>query len=268
MKENGWLRDLGLATTVVFNQTGQNVQSARYIYAPKRISIAITNTYTPNVVDSVIGGNVLIWGRADGGTWERITTVHIARTTKDIVRTIDLDSTKQWIQFRMDYTHLGGYGGAILSNWTAYFGMKIDYLYPLEDNTLYAPASELVFRDLTPGTTYYYAMQCFEEKGCERHVSALSAPISITTKAVPENPRLVVRRDKDGKYSVELPEMADGLHTLAIYDYNGHLVYQTKPNYGTTIVALPSMNLGHTYMLKYFTGRMGRKDLNTKVLYY
>jgi len=63
-----------------------------------------------------------------------------------------------------------------------------------------------------------------------------------------------------------LPEMSDGLHQLGIYDYMGRLVTMLRPSYGVTEVELPPLSYGQIYLVKYFRDRMGRKDLNAKLI--
>lgn len=253
---------------VLLSQTGKSVLSSRYMYMPDKISIGIDNTYVPNSVDSIIGGEVLIQGSADGENWEKVSTIHVHRTTKNTVRTFDIDTTHHWRQFRMEYTHLGGAGGTVIKDFTAHFDLCVNYLYPLYKYSVYALEDKLVFRDLAPYTTYYYAMQAYEEKGCEPHYTDLSEPIAITTKQTPTDPHLVVTRDAEGHYTVILPEMADGLHQLGIYDYMGRLVTMLRPAYGTTEVELPPLSNGQIHLVKYFQNRMGRKDMNAKVISY
>lgn len=145
---------------------------------------------------------------------------------------------------------------------------NIEYIHTLEQYVIYAPGYNIVFRDLQPGTTYYYTMQSFEEKGCEPHYSPLSEPVAIRTRKIDDNPQLIVARDDDGKYTVLLPEMADGLHYITISNPDGQLIRTLRPAYGQTTYVLPPLERGQIYLLKYFSGRMMRKDLSTKILYY
>lgn len=276
IREQGWDANFAnlqstIAQTgkaILYNQTGQWLQTVRYIYPPSSLTFWLSNNLAPEGAGGETAGLLTITGSGDGDEWEEVAKVYVQRTTKNIERTIDLDSTKQWHLFRITYTHLGGTGGVAIDNWSAYFNKRIEYIHPLKKYVVYAPGYTIVFRDLQPGTTYYYVMQSFEEKGCEPHYSALSEPYAVRTHSEQDNPRLIVTRDKDGHYTVLLPEMADGKQYLYIYNCFGQVAYTLRPAYGTTEVALPNLAHGQIYLLKYFSGRMKRSDLSTKIMYY
>ena len=145
---------------------------------------------------------------------------------------------------------------------------SIDYIYRLKEHIIYRGGDNVVFRNLEPSETYYFVMQAYDAKGCEEHTSALTSPIAIRTSDSPDNRQLIVRRNSDGHYTAVLPEIADGYHHIAIYDYMGHLTYSMRPAYGDVEVELPALRQGFIYMVKYYSETMRRKDLSTKVLYY
>ena len=142
-------------------------------------------------------------------------------------------------------------------------------LYPLGDKFIYGSGNSIVFRDLQPATTYYYAMQAYEEKGCEPHYSELSEPIAIRTHEEPTELKLTIIRDAQGYYSVQLPDMADGVHYIDIYDNNGRRYLHAKPPFGTYTYALPALPTGQLYLVKYYSGeKFKRKDIHAKLLSY
>lgn len=254
------------ALDVEFSKTGEWIETTRTIYAPDKISMLLNNTYTPNSTDETIGGDIQILGSKDGEQWEKVSTFRVHRTTKNVVKEIEVDTAKQWRTFRLNYTHVGGAGGVQIADFRSHYPMKINYVDSLFKYTIYAPSGEAVFRELRPNTTYYYSMLAYESKGCEPHYSALSEPRAIKTKPENTDPKLIVTRSDDGVYTVTLPEMADGLHTLGIYDRNGALIYQLKPAYGDTEIILPKLPVWQVYTLKYYSSKMKRKDLSGKLI--
>lgn len=247
-------------------KTGESLETTRTIYAPDKISMLLNNTYTPNSTDETIGGDIQIWGSKDGDKWEKVSTFRVHRTTKNVVKEIEVDTAGHWRKFRLNYTHLGGAGGVQIADFRSHYPMKIDYIDSLYQYTIYAPGGDAVFRELKPNTTYYFAMLAYEAKGCEPHYSPLSEPYSVKTKPENTDPKLIISRDDNGIYTVTLPEMADGLHTLGIYNRNGALVYQFRPAYGDTEIILPKLPEWQVYTLKYYSSKMKRKDLSGKLI--
>lgn len=251
-----------------FTASDQSVLTRRFLYPPEWLSIWLSNDYTPNSVDPTVGGEIRVSGSPDGKEWEQISVLTIQRTTRNIERDIELDTTRHYRQFKLDYTHLGGSGGAIVEDLTAHYDFVIHYKYQLEEIPISALSHSAMFRDLEPATTYYFAMESYEEKGCEPHYSDLSTPIAVQTDSISSDPRLIVTRDADGQYIVHLHEIADGKHTLGIYDNFGHLVEEKKPQYGTLQIPLPPLTKGQLYILKYYSGSITRKALYGKFIYY
>ena len=251
---------------VLFGSTGQMIQTPMYLYVPKAITLWISNNYTPNSADETTGGMLTLMGSIDGQEWEKAGKLSIQRTTKNVDRTIELDTTHHWKQFRLIYTHTGGNGGVVIDDWRAVFDRDIRYIYRLKEYYIDGAGHEIVFRQLEPSTTYYYAMQAYESKGCEPHYSSLCEPYAIRTRDATENPQLEVIRIGEGQYELILPEMADGKHYLTIYTYTGELLTSLRPAYSTSRVTLPKLPIGQLYLLKYYTGSMNRKDINAKIL--
>lgn len=92
---------------VLFGSTGQMIQTPMYLFAPKAITLWISNNYTPNSADETTGGMLTLMGSTDGQEWEKAGKLSIQRTTKNVDRTIELDTTHNWRQFRLIYTHTG-----------------------------------------------------------------------------------------------------------------------------------------------------------------
>ena len=253
---------------VLFERSGNYIRSPQYLFAPTAISLWLSNSYTPNSIDSEIGGELLLSASADGEKWETAAVINVQRTTKNVFRTFELDTAHHWCQFRLDYTHIGGNGGAVVDTWTASFNRNIQYIYRLKDYYIDGTGHEIVFRQLQSNTTYYYAMQAYEAKGCEPHYTRLCEPYAVRTNKTDENPKLEVVRTGKGQYSVILPELADGKHYLNVYSQNGEVLVQMRPAYGTAAVSLPLLPTGQLYLVKYYTTSIRRKDPQTKILSY
>lgn len=253
---------------ILFEKTDEYIISPHYLYAPSSISVWLSNNYTPISAGEVVGGFLLLSGSKDGVEWEDAEKIYIQRTTKNATRTIELDTTRHWRQFRLSYTHIGGKGGAIVDTWRASLCKKVDYIYRLGEYYIGGASDEIVFRQLTPATTYYYVMQAYEEKGCDPHYSSLSEPFEVSTRQVDGKQSLKIVRSGTGLYSVILPESADGKHCLAIYNSTGTLITLLHPFYGDLTVSLPPLAEGQLYLVKYYSGSMKRKDLSTKIISY
>ena len=253
---------------VLFTQTGQYIQSPYYILAPKQIYFWISNNLTPDSNSETTGGMLEIQGSADGKTWKKLALYTIQRTTKNIIRTLDLNPNDELHQFRAVYEHQGGNGGVVMDDWSAVYANKIDYIYPLQDNFIYAPDHTIIFSNLQPDSTYYFAVQAFEDKGCEAHYTRLSELYAVHTDEVLPGNTLKTIRTGVGQYSVVFPEIADGKHYVSIYTTSGQQIARLRPAYGTVHFSLPPLPVGHVYFVKYYSGRMKRKDLRTKIMSY
>ncbi len=253
---------------LLFEHDEEFIISPYYLYAPTAISLWVSNNYTPVSADENVGGILQLSGSEDGKEWEEAAKIYVARTTKNAYRTIELDTTRHWHQFKLAYSHIGGKGGTAVDTWSAILGCQVNYIYRLGDYYMGEGNSEIVFRQLSPATTYYYSMQAYEEKGCDPHYSPLSTPIAVQTLEKDGKQSLKVSRTGVGQYSVILPESADGKHYLAIYNPQGELITLLHPAYGETRVSLPLLQEGQLFLVKYYSGSMRRKDLNTKILSY
>lgn len=254
---------------ILFKQDGQYLQTPKYLLIPNKLSLWLSNNYTTASYGETVGGQLKVTGSRDGIEWDDVTTITLQRVTKNVTHTIDIDTSYQWNRFRITYMHLGGEGGAVIDSWNAIYPVQIDYIAKLGENPIYRDGNNIVFRDLEPNTTYYYAMQAYDGKGCEMHYSDLSVPVAVRTLGEAEEMSLIIKRIAAGQYKVTLPEIADGYHLLALYDYMGHLVYRHIPKFGTSTVDLPLLQTGQVYLIKYYDNKtMKRKDVNAKILAY
>lgn len=251
---------------ILFDYSGNYIQSPLYIYPPTAITFWLSNNYTPTSIGGDTGGELELSGSVDGEHWERAGKLFIQRTTRNVYRTMELDTARQWRQFRLSYTHIGGNGGVIVDSWTAHLNKNVKYIHRLREHEISKYEQEIVFSDLESATTYYYSMQAYEAKGCEPHYTLLSAPLEIRTRERDTNPRIKAVRTGEGQYKIVFPEASDGQHYLNVYSYTGDLLMQLKPSYGAMEIELPVLALGQLYLVKYYSGSMSRRDMRTKIL--
>ena len=178
-----------------------------------------------------------------------------------------LQPTDSIMQFRFTYTHHGGEGGVALDGFQAHMNQTAQYVCSGTEREIYATSSSVIFHQLTPNTTYYFAVQAFEEKGCEPHFSPLSKLQSIKTLSEEDvNVDLEVRRNEAGEYVVILPEPADGLSNICVYTLSGHLWWYMHIPYKTTQIQLPRLPQDEKYILKLFNGKLQRKEASSKLI--
>ena len=130
-----------------------------------------------------------------------------------------------YVQFRLTFTDNGGTGTAI-DAFTATCSRKITYIYQGKnlavDASSDAASCYYDFSNLKENSTYYCSMQSSDiTKGCEEHISPISAPIEVTT--LPIN-----SKDED---SNQLPLAIDSIN----YNALTHVVYLSKPETGNML---------------------------------
>ena len=128
---------------------------------------------------------------------------------------------------------------------------------------------QAIFTNLTPGTTYYFSIAAYEDKGCEPHyISSAEVAVSTLSESGAQKPIKVIRSE-DGQYTVILPESADGSTELRIYTCMGELVQTIQLPYGTTHIELEMNTLpkGQLYLLKLVGNKLQRKSARGKMLF-
>ncbi|MBQ0034001.1 MAG: M6 family metalloprotease domain-containing protein [Bacteroidales bacterium] len=259
--------------SVQFTTTGGYVMSEEYASPVSEVSFWLSNNYTTDASGETPGGTLLLEATSDGRTWDKIATVNVVRTTKGTVKEYILPEGSAYVRFRISYTHKSGKGGVLLDDFIAGLDRSINYIHRASENEVYAPSSSLIFSNLTPGQTYYWQVQAYEDKGCEPHYTSLSAPRAVTTSGggnASKRTELQVLRSSAGEYTLQLLLPSDGLTAVNIYTSDGRLVSSVVPTYGSTRVPLPTDGLlaNTVYYVKLCNGRMKRQADFAKFVYY
>lgn len=178
-----------------------------------------------------------------------------------------------YTRFRLTYTGQVATGVA-LDAFTATCSQNISYLHKGKSIAVAAIDDEEYTRynvtGLTPATTYCYRIQCSDlDKGCEEHLTALSAPISVTTpNGVDPSDTKHLAIDLDtinydeptGIVYVSNPETGNALY---MFDVLGQLVCSIPTYTNQNAYAVPKELLvpRNIYVIKYVeNSKMKRKQ--------
>lgn len=254
-----------------FTSTGGYFITEEYPSPVSNVTFWVSNNYTTDASGMTPGGKLLLEATADGYSWDKIATLNIVRTTKGLVKEYDMPEGSNYTRFRLSYTHTSGNGGVLIDDFMAGIDKTITYIYRASENEVYAPVSSLIFSNLTPGLTYYWQVQAYEEKGCEPHYSPFSAPRAVTTvEGARKRKELKVLRSDEGDYVLLLSMPADGISTMDIYTADGQLVSSSVPTYGQTRIPIPveGLQTNTVYYIKLCYHRMKRNADYAKFIFY
>lgn len=257
---------------LLFRTTGDMLYSEKYPMPVTELSVWVSNTYS-NVAGQETGGTLEVTA-FDGEDNEFVLeTLKTTRNTKDLTLHYTFEEASNYRYFRIAYTHKGGNGGVVIDNFTAQMTHTLKYLYQGEDLPLYADnETEYRFSGLTPGDTYYYQVQCSEEKGCEKHYSPISDVVSVTLPWGTDNARqfTIAHRGEDGLVAY-FPTTPNAEKKIFLYSVAGQLLTVIDlPTDGVGSIDLPTADLekGKLYLAKYcYEDQMKRKDLYAKFIY-
>lgn len=280
IQEQGWNANFADQTqtisysgkAIAFTQTGQQITSCPFPSSPSSIHFWVSNNLTSTISSPTTGGIFKVEGW-ENGLWHIIANVPVKTTTKNVTKQYFF-SEEKYTQFRITYEHEGGNGSCVIDDFTATFDKTTHYICRGTERELSGSTSRAIFRDLIPSTTYYFAVQAYEykEESCEEHFSPLSVVQVISTLS--ENnagQEMVVQRTQDGQYFVELPEIADGLQELLIFNLQGELMESFSIPYGSISVFIPTQHLlkGDMYILKLKakSSKLQRKSAYGKMIY-
>ena len=255
---------------VLFRQTGDYLTSKTYVDAPMKVRFWLSNTYVPIADESEAGGQLLFEATADGQSWDTIENISVDMNVLGQIKEYDIRGM-EYTQFRFSYTHIKGSGGPVIDGFTTTMEHTIHYVCSGTERAVSAATQCATFNDLEEGTTYYFSVQSYEDKGCEEHFSELSPARIIRTKGGEnKDVEMVVRRLGDGSYIAILPEPMAENGTMYVYDYAGHIVDAVEVSSGSSNIAVPTTRLstGNHYVLKITTGKLRRKAAKGKMLYY
>ena len=286
IREAGWVSTFLRTTTKAkadgfvsawFKQEGEYLITPAYPLPASQLSFWLS---APATTDSEVGAIVLS-GWNDKGEKIGLDTIDIKRSTKQYTYTIDLDPSKKLNQFELKYTSFGG-EGVCLDVFTATFDQKIVYTHKGREKTIIAQTGNIAeeyavyyAHDLIPNTDYFVQLQCSENKGCEEHLSSLSAATCIRTIAgeASDSERLTLAYDSisydPAKYVVYIPQsLTNG--SICLYTANGELVDRIPVGPTYNIVPLPThkMQKNTVYLIKYLPNdALNRKSPWIKILF-
>lgn len=276
----GWQSTTNLTTTsaksdgtksLYFKKTGDQITTELYQAPITTISFWI-NAFAASVKE--IGYiDVEAWNGTEWVTKEAWRTT-ILSTHKKKWFSLSFKTEDNYVQFRLTFTDNGGTGTAI-DAFTATCSRKITYIYQGKnlavDASSDAASCYYDFSNLKENSTYYCSMQSSDiTKGCEEHISPISAPIEVTT--LPIN-----SKDED---SNQLPLAIDSINynalthvvylsnpetgnMLYIYNAAGNLVYYCPTQSGVVEYVIPVEQLQKDclYLIKYVeNGKLRRKQ--------
>lgn len=276
IEKAGWTANFIRPTTVVsesntailFASTDDQLISKEYILPINNLRFWISNNYISSS-DVTASGSLLVEGRTSSGRWQEIGKIRIINTTKNLIKDYTFDTADSIMQVRFTYTHHAGEGGCALDGCKIGMDQTIQYICSGTEAKILSSDTSTVFYNLTPNTTYYFAVQAYENKGCEEAFSPLSDFQKIKTLSMDAlESDLKVTRLASGEYIVKLPEPADGASALYVYTAQGELVYNVAVEYQTTQVQLPILPTKGIYFLKLVkVGRIHRKQPSGKLIY-
>ena len=267
--------------SLLLRNSGEVVVSEMYPAAVSKVSFWVNAVTTS--VDTV--GSIQLEASRDGINWDKIKSFVYRKNTKSQTSSAEVLASKQYRQFRLTYTNLGGNGIAV-DAFTTVATEKVTYLFKGKQKSITAEEGvkeqTYTFAGLTPASTYYVQIQCGENKGCEEHLTDISPARMVKT---------LKGEDVDSKYLTDVlvldktiddpveyncythviyyPEVYED-YTLYVYDLQGHLVWSTSIAAGQSSVTLPSGYFvkGKMYAAKYMpTNKMSRKDKWVKFMY-
>lgn len=256
--------------SIQFLNEGEFIQSELYPSPVSSLHFWVSNNYS-QTTDTPPSGDFVLEGSTDGRAWQLIDRFTVKRTTKGLTKEYEFSENEEYVQFRMTYYPGDCKGGAIIDAFSANMPTTITYICRGLEHEIPAPGSRAIFTDLTPGTTYYWQVRSFEEKGCEAHYSDLSEPqLVVTSNPNHKRQELMIIRSEDGVYTLQMLQPAAGTTYVNIYTPSGELVVREMVPYGTSKVILPTDNLQkhQIYFVKIVEGRMSRQADYGKMLYY
>lgn len=251
---------------VLFLNSGEQLTSNELITPISKCRFWVSNNYISNNEVSASGG-LLIEGKNREGQWQRIDSLRIINTTKNLIKTYTIPTIDEIIQVRFTYTHRQGEGGCAIDGFEMYTDKTVQYIYNA-DTKVFGTDTSTTFYNLNPNTTYYFALQAYEKKGCQENFSPLSKHQAVHTLAERKlEGDLKIIYQESGEYIVRLPEPASGGSELYIYSAQGMLVNKIAIPIQTTQLQLPTLPVKGFYLLKLVeNGQLKRSNASGKLL--
>ena len=277
--EEGWYANFSATTTavkslgarsVLFKASQDTLISQRYVLPVTELSYWLSAAYVASS-DVTVGGELLLEA-FDGEAWHEVPNgmVDVQRSTKG-TQSYKFTEGDNYVQFRLSYTHLGGDNGVAVDAFTAVCEKSVVYLYKNREKSMNSDSEPTFYiTGLDPNTKYYYQLQCTDlDKGCEEHLTALSAPIVVETlDGQPLDSKQFTVAYENGEYVAYVPTASTKSY-IYIYNVTGEKVAQVPITSSVdNRVVLPRLYPNAVYLLKYSeAGNMSRKDQWAKLLY-
>ncbi|MBQ0119299.1 MAG: M6 family metalloprotease domain-containing protein [Bacteroidales bacterium] len=257
---------------LLFSATGNQVVSEYYDMPIQKLSVWLSHTFL--ATDKDARGTLIVESSADSEHWEEIQRWVIRSSASATTKYITIDEDKgECHQLRFTYQHNSNRGGVVMDNLIATSAMTPEYIYQGTEYEICAPATKINVLDLEPNTTYYYQLQCWEDKGCEEHYSPQSLAAKVTTLFGTNqgSKQFTVKQKEDGKLYAFLREQASLTDILYVFDASGQLIETVEIAGTDPVVEIPTTHLVHgkTYLCKYtHNKKFTRKDMWAKFLYW
>ena len=241
-----------------FAAEGESAETEMLPTAAASLQLSVSHSF----LGDDIGGVLVIEGKDDG--WQLVDSLIFRPISpnNDFSWTL---SGKRYMQFRIRYHHFGGKGSVRVDKCTIALNRQTETIYSDEDYMLYAPLDEAQLSDLQPNTEYSYQLSAMEEKGCEKHVTALGPATIVRTLKGAEDveKNLTVYVTKDRKVMVYLPVIPKETDHLLVHDIYGSLIEDVPLNGMLYQAQVPTVNFveGNIYCVQLVQPEDGKTSL-------
>ena len=215
------------------------------------------------------GGQLVIDGGS--GTWEKVDSITLRPISpeKEYVYTFE---DGKYDRFRFRYHHLGGSGFIRLKECKIALNREVEAVYSGEEYMLYAPTTQAQIAGLNPDTEYSYQLKAVEEKGCERHETALGKATAVKTLVGAKDPKknVTIYVTEDKRVMVYLPVVSQEGYQLMLYSVDGHRIDEVAVPAGVYQVEVPTDALVSRgiYLIQYAkAGALSRSGFWGKFVY-
>ena len=266
IREQGWQSNTTTTTTsdkadgqraLYFKNHGDQITSETYPSPVTTLSFWY-NSFAATI-DTV---GVIEMEAFDGDTWNMEDRIIVSKTSKKVTAKYEFTPEQNYRAFRLTWLDNGGKGAAF-DMWVATTSQKINYIKKAKDigisAFIYGDTVSYTFGDLAPATTYHFQVQATDlDKGCEEHLTKLSAPIAIQTVAgtSPDGNKLSLAYDSinynPAQSAIYLtdPEAGD---QLLFFNSTGELVYSMPVRDGEYVypLDLDRFKHGEVYLVQH-----------------
>ncbi|MCR4664600.1 MAG: M6 family metalloprotease domain-containing protein [Paludibacteraceae bacterium] len=253
---------------VRMSQTGTTYLTEYALLPYSSLDVSIGQTYSSEKND--FRGCVYAEALTGDQRWVRVDSIPVRALSSTVQRTYNFKD-EDYHQFRFTYRTLAGSHYVTLASVTYTVSAQPVYLFKDTVETIFAPISEYVIKDLQPGTEYFYALRAAENKGCEPHVTTMGNTISVRTLPGPKNAdRQFMVRNNAGVVTAYLPDNAKEGSELRVYDPTGTLLsaYPLDKDMNTFVLPTEGLTHGRIYLVKYCTeDKVSYKGLWSKFIY-